>query len=131
MQLMLCVTISTCLNSRYVHCIVPTPNVSITILNTQTVGSELSLKCDVTTVRGVTSNAEIVWMRNDTAIEEMNNSRISISPTDSNGNSYTSFLKFSYLSEDDESEYTCRVTILDTNTSESVGLNSFNCKSIL
>ena len=104
---------------------------SITVLNSQAVGSKLSLKCDVTTVRGVTSNAEVVWMRNDTAIEEMNSTRISISPTDSNGNIYTSFLHFSYLSEGDESEYTCRVTILDTSTSRSIGLNSFNCKSRL
>lgn len=112
------------------YTVVPAPNVSITVLNTQTVGSELSLQCDATTVRGITSSTEIVWMRNGMAIEEMNNSRINISPTDSNGNNYTSVLQFSYLGEDDENEYTCTVTILDTSTSESVGLNSFNCKSI-
>ena len=104
---------------------------SITVLNTQTVGSELSLKCDVTTVRGVTSSAEIVWMKNGTTVEDMNNSRINISPTDSIGNNYISVLQFSYLSEDDENEYICTVTILNTSTSESVELNSFNCKSAL
>ena len=103
---------------------------SVTVLNSQTVGSRLSLKCDVTTARGVTSNTEIVWMKNNVTVEETNNHRISISPTDSNGNIYTSILRFSYLSEDDENEYTCSAAILDTITSGSIELNNFNCKSV-
>ena len=40
---------------------VPTPNVSVTAPDTQTVGQSLTLQCEVTTVRGITSGVDIVW----------------------------------------------------------------------
>ena len=33
----------------------------MTALNTQTVGQSLTLQCEVTTVRGITSRVDIVW----------------------------------------------------------------------
>ena len=101
------------------------------VLNHQTVGSELSLKCDVTTVRGLTSDVEIVWMTTSGTAVELNDSRISISPTDSSGSIHTSTLHFSYLSEDDdESVYICSAAIHDTNSSRSVELNHLHSEFI-
>ena len=51
---------------------VPTPTVSVTALNTQTVGQSLTLQCEVTTVRGITSSVDIVWSSGGTELERMN-----------------------------------------------------------
>ena len=100
----------------------------MTILNKEKIiGNELSLRCDVTTVSGV-NNVNIVWIKNGITVKEMNNDRIYISKV-SNGNNHISTLRFLYLNEDDENNYTCNVTFLDTNyTSEPVELNGFYCK---
>jgi len=50
---------------------VPVPNVSVTALN-QSIGNQLSLKCDVSTVKGITSSVDIVWMANDVEMERYN-----------------------------------------------------------
>ena len=51
---------------------VPTPTVSVTAPNTQTVGQSLTLQCEVTTVRGITSSVDIVWSSGGTELERMN-----------------------------------------------------------
>ena len=51
---------------------VPTPTVSVTAPNTQTVGQSLTLQCEVTTVRGITSRVDIVWSSNGTELERRN-----------------------------------------------------------
>ena len=64
--------------------LVPTPNVSVTNISTQTVGQSLTLQCEVTTVRGITSRVDIVWSSdgrvlrriNDTTATTMNNSLV-------------------------------------------------------
>ena len=43
---------------------VPTPSVTVTTLNNQQVGDPLLLECNVTTVRGITSSVDIVWITN-------------------------------------------------------------------
>ena len=48
---------------------VPTPTVSVTSPNNQTVGQPLILQCEVTTVRGITSRVDIVWSSNDTELQ--------------------------------------------------------------
>ena len=53
--------------------LVPTPTVNETAINTQTVGQSLTLQCEVTTVRGITSRVDIVWSSNGTELERMNN----------------------------------------------------------
>ena len=52
---------------------VPTPTVSVTSPNNQTVGQPLILQCEVTTVRGITSRVDIVWSSNDTELQRMDN----------------------------------------------------------
>ena len=46
---------------------------SITNPNTQTVGYSLTLQCEVTTVRGITSIVDIVWSIGGTELQRMNN----------------------------------------------------------
>ena len=46
---------------------------TVTAPNTQTVGQSLTLQCEVTTVRGITSRVDIVWSSGGTELERMNN----------------------------------------------------------
>ena len=39
---------------------------------TQTVGQSLTLQCEVTTVRGITSRVDIVWSSDGTELQRMN-----------------------------------------------------------
>ena len=103
--------------------VVPAPILNVTVLNNKkTVGSELSLGCNVTTVRGVSSNVEIVWIKDDILMKEMSDPRINIK----NYSTHSSILQFLYLSENDKSEYTCRATILNTSYSTSTQLTNFD-----
>ena len=52
--------------------VVPTPTVNVTALNTQTVGQSLTLQCEVTTVRGITSRVDIVWRSGGAVLRRMN-----------------------------------------------------------
>ena len=56
----------------------------------------------------------------------INDSRVTISPTTSSGNNYTSSLQFTYLMEGDEGIYTCNVIILKTNRSNTVEIKNLN-----
>ena len=51
------------------HATVPTPSISINILNNQTVGQSLTLEGTVTTVRGITSRVDIVWSSNGSMLQ--------------------------------------------------------------
>ena len=44
------------------YLIVPIPTVNITIQSNQTAGQALTLYCNVTTVRGITSRVDIMWL---------------------------------------------------------------------
>ena len=89
---------------------VPFPTVHVTAPNTQTVGQALRLECNGTTVRGVTSNVDIVWRRGNKIVET---TRVTVATTAMNNllvyrNSYT----ISQLStSDDDIEYRCRLAI--------------------
>ena len=88
---------------------VPTPTVSVTAPNTQTVGQSLTLQCEVTTVRGITSRVDIVWSSNDTVLRRMN----AVSST-TMGNSlvYTDSYTTAQLNETDEGRMIqCEVVI--------------------
>ena len=79
------------------------------------VGSAQDIQCIVSTVSGVElSSVMISWM-GPGGESITNDSRVTISPTTSSGNNYTSSLQFTYLMEGDEGMYTCNVMILDTN----------------
>ena len=54
---------------------VPTPTVSVTISNNQivVVGQSLTLQCEMTTVRGISSRVDIVWISDGKELKRMNN----------------------------------------------------------
>ena len=53
-----------------------------------------------------------------------NDSRVTINPTTSTNDSYTSGIHFTYLMEGDNGKYTCNVMILETNGSASIVLET-------
>ena len=56
------------------YLIVPAPSVNVRVLgDKQIIGAPLSLECNVTVARGVTSSVNITWMVNGT--DEMNNTK--------------------------------------------------------
>ena len=93
------------------------------------VGSQQVINCTVSTVSGVESSSVMIsWMGPGGVITT--DSRVTISPTTTSGNTYTSSLQFIYLMEGDEGIYTCNVMILETNGSQSVELHSLTSKLI-
>ena len=93
--------------------IVPTPTVSVTAPNTQTVGQSLTLQCEVTTVRGITSttSVNIVWSNSDggTVLRRINDVS---STTMTNSLVYTDSYTISLLSTTDEDRVIqCEVVI--------------------
>ena len=90
-------------------------------------GSSQVINCKVSTVSGVESSSVMIsWMGPGGVITS--DSRVTISPTTSSGNTYTSSLQFTYLMEGDEGTYTCNVMILETNGSQSVELKPLTSK---
>ena len=84
------------------------------------VGSPQDIQCIVSTVSGVElSSVMISWMgpRGESITSD---SRVTISPTTSSGNNYTSSLQFTYLMEGDEGVYTCNVMILETRSTNEI-----------
>ena len=100
--------------------VVPFPDITISpsdSIQGAMVGSPQNIQCIVSTVNGVElSSVMISWMGpGEESIT--NDSRVTISPTTSSGNNYTSSLQFTYLMEGDKGIYTCNVMILDTHKS--------------
>ena len=88
------------------------------------VGSPQDIQCIVSTVSGVElSSVMISWM-GPGGESIINDSRVTISPTTSSGNNYTSSLQFTYLMEGDEGMYACSVMILKTSESQLVELKT-------
>ena len=89
--------------------IVPTPNVSISLTNTQILGQSLTLHCEVTTVRGITTNVNIVWRSNGETLRR--NYDVS-STTGNNSLVYTDTYTISLLSSTDDGRViNCEVVI--------------------
>ena len=94
------------------------------------VGSPQDIQCIVSTVSGVElSSVMISWM-GPGGESITNDSRVTISPTTSSGNNYTSSLQFTYLMEGDEGMYTCNVMILENSVSYFNTLNDLTSKFI-
>ena len=92
------------------------------------VGSPQDIQCIVSTVSGVElSSVMISWM-GPGGESITNDSRVTISPTTSSGNNYTSSLQFTYLMEGDEGMYTCNVMILETSISNFIAVNNIASK---
>ena len=94
------------------------------------VGSPQDIQCVVHTVSGVESDSVIISWTGPGGDTITNDSRVTISPTTSSGNSYTNSLQFMYLMEVDEGRYECNVMILETSHSASVALESLRSKSL-
>ena len=92
------------------------------------VGSPQDIQCIVSTVSGVElSSVMISWM-GPGGESITNDSRVTISPTISSGNNYTSSLQFTYLMEGDEGMYTCNVMILETSASNFINMQTLTSK---
>ena len=89
---------------------VPTPTVSVTAPNTQTVGQSLTLECTVTTVRGITSRVDIMWSSD--GVEIVRREGVTINTTTDNSALYTDYYTISQLgTTDDDRVYQCEVVI--------------------
>ena len=98
-----------------VSLLAPTPTVSATVPNVQIVGQSLTLQCEVTSVRGITSRVDIMWSSDGTELERMNDVS---STTMDNSLVYTGSYGISQLSTTDDGRVIqCEVVI---NTSPSV-----------
>ena len=94
------------------------------------VGNPQVINCTVSTVSGVEfSSVMISWM-GPGGIITMNNTRVTISPTISSGNTYTSCIHLTYLAEGDEGIYACNVMILETNAKNSTEIENLSSKYI-
>ena len=112
----------------------PIPTVTIlssTPLQGAMVGNPQDIQCIVSTVSGVElSSVMISWM-GPGGESITNDSRVTISPTTSSGNNYTSSLQFTYLMEGDEGMYTCNVVILDTINLQTAKIESLISKKYI
>ena len=115
----------------FISSTVPPPTVTISPsgpVEGAMVGNPLMLECLVSTVSGVElSSVMISWIGpgGDTI---RNDSRVTISSTNSSGNNYTSSIQLTYLMEGDNGTYTCNVSILDTIRSTSIVLEELTSK---
>ena len=111
--------------------VVPTPIITTIpsdLLQGAMVGSPQDIQCMVSTLSGVELNSVLIsWMRPG-GESTTNDSRVTISPTTTSGNNYTSSLQFAYLMEGDEGMYTCNVMILDNDTSSFVTITNLSSK---
>ena len=104
--------------------LVPTLMVNTDTLNNQLmVGNPEEIICTVSDAVGVELNLVMIsWMGPGGEIIT-NSSRVTISPTTSSGNDFTSRLLFEYLMEGDNGMYTCNVTILERRESSVLDLS--------
>ena len=95
---------------RYYFSTVPVPNqVSVTAVTSQTVGHQLTLKCSVTTVRGITSRVNTMWSSNGLDLETI---EANISSITNDSVEYTAYYTIVQLNETDDSRvYQCKVEI--------------------
>ena len=116
----------------FISSTVPPPTVTISPsgpIQGAMVGNPQMMECRVSTVSGVKSSSVMIsWMGpgGDTIT---NDSRVTISPTSSSGNNYTSSIQFIYLMEGDNGTYMCNVSILTTSGLASVELETLDGKS--
>ena len=104
--------------------LVPDPIVNVTISDDQIVGQSLTLQCNVTTVRGITSGVDIVWSSGGVELNRTNDS----SPTTVNDLSvYIDIYVIPMLNTSHNTrEYQCMVVINanpPTTVSDSITLN--------
>ena len=92
------------------------------------VGSPQVINCTVNTVSGVESSLVMISWMGPGGGSIINDSRVTISPTTSSGNTYTSSLQFTYLMEGDNGTYTCSFITGEISRSQSVELQPLTSK---
>jgi len=100
----------------------------VTALNNQLMGDPLLLECNVTTVRGITSSVDIVWIINDKEVERVYNvSGETIDKSVVYSNTYSN--NGSFLSKDDNGTvYRCFVsTAVNTTGNHTLNLKGDGC----
>ena len=95
------------------------------------VGSPRDIQCIVSTVSGVELSSVLINWMGPGGESITNDSRVTISPTTSSGNNYTSSLQFTYLMEGDEGMYTCNVMILETSISNMITIKYLTSKHFI
>ena len=90
--------------------VVPYPVVKVNASSIQIVGESLTLECNVTTVRGITSRVDIVWSSNDTELKRTEG--IESTLIKNNSVIYMDFYTISQLSTVDEGRaYQCGIIV--------------------
>ena len=93
--------------------LVPIPSVTIYAPDNQIVGQSLTLQCNVTTVRGITSRVDIVWSSNGVELKRTRNA--TVISTYNNTQLYLDSYYMTLLSTtDDGRELNCKIVIIAT-----------------
>ena len=88
---------------------VPTPTINVIALNSQIVGQSLTLQCEVTTVRGITSIVDIVWSNDSIVLRRISGT---IATTMDNSLVYTdSYTILQLNTTDDGTVIQCEIVI--------------------
>ena len=96
--------------------LVPVPSIEIIARNNQTVGQSLTLESTITTVRGITSRADIVWSSNGVELKRINNTNTSLTINDSE--LYKDTFNITLLSTSDDGRvFQCEIIIMTTPSS--------------
>ena len=94
---------------NYLYILVPNPDLLVTVSNTQSVGQSLTLQCEVTAVRGITSRVDIVWSSGGVVLRRTNDTTAT---TMDNLLVYTDSYTVSQLSTTDDGRVIqCKVVI--------------------
>ena len=91
----------------YISKLVPTPDVAVTPTTDHILGQSLTLQCEVTAVRGITSRVDIVWRDGSMELNRTNDTTLMGNPP-----VYTNFYTISQLSATDDGKVIeCEVVI--------------------
>ena len=91
------------------------------------VGSPQMIYCIANTTTVLDVNMVMFsWFSPEGEAITNDDSRVTINPTTSSGNNYTSSIQFTYLMEGDEGTYTCNVTTFGMTGSALVALETLN-----
>ena len=102
-----------------INIVVPSPSVTVTAHNTQTVGQPLTLTCNVTTVRGISSTVDVVWRTGGSTLKRSNN--VTQTLLDSSVLYIDTYTITPLSTNDDGREYECRVVMHSTPITRSLG----------
>ena len=101
----------------HISATVPTPAIEVNFLNDQTVGQPLTLECNVTTVKGITSRVDIIWSSNGLELKRIEGLNTI------NSSMYTDYYTISLLRSTDEGK-TIHCDVFINSTSQVVAIES-------